>query len=1165
MGLRLRSFLLALTMVGAGSMSVAPAAGGAHARPAARASVPGQMLVGFTPATSRASEQAIVHAAGASVLRRFGPIHAALIGFPASRHGVGATMRRNPHVRYAEPNFLVHTDALPNDPSFTSQWGLQNTGQTVNYFPGTAGDDIHAANAWNVTTGSRAVTVAVLDTGVDAGHPDLAANIWANPGESCAGCATNGVDNDGNGFVDDAHGWNCLANSNDPSDDNGHGTHVAGILGAVGNNHVGVSGVNWNVSIVPVKFIGADGSGTTADAICSILYAVSIGANVMNASWGDTEYSQAMHDAIAVADQHGALFVAAAGNDGVNNDTAPHYPASYDLPNVISVAATDSNDNRAWFSDYGAASVDIGAPGQNIYSTWPGGGYQLEDGTSMATPFVAGAAALVKAAFPDATALGTKALLLRSSDADASLGGRTTSGGRLDASAAVHCAGAGEVWIDSPSQGFVAAAGQPLPVSVIASNCASPVGVSVTATANGDPIVLTSRGDGLYTGSYTPAASGSLTLQASVTAATTSTQTVVGTVPAPITPGGSPVTVSVTAPGQRALLGFAGSAGQRISAALSGDTITLASVSIVNPDGSTLASATVGTGGGFIDTRVLSQTGTYTIVVAPKSSYTGSITLTLYNVPPDASGTIAADGSPVSISTTTPGQNATLTFPGAAGQRVSLLVGATTIQLASFSILKPDGTALASSSTFGTGGGYIDTKTLPTAGSYTILVNPSVAYTGTAGITLYGVPDDPAPSISPGGPPVSVSLTTPGQNARAQFAGSAGQRVSLLVTADTIKQAYFSILKPDGTALGSSVLMPAGGGFVDTRTLPVSGTYTILVDPYQTATGNATLTLYNVPPDAAATITPGGAAVTLTTGTPGQNASASFAGVAGRRISLTLTSSTYSQFKASILNPDGSTLVSAQAFAGSGGFIDTKTLPSNGTYTIAIEPLGATTGQVTLTLYDVPPDAAATITAGGAGVTLTTGTPGQNASATFAGVAGRSISLALTAGSYSQMKVSILNPDGTALVSPQVFGGSGFIDTKTLPSSGSYTIVVDPGGSATGHVTLALYDVPADAAATVTVGGPPTSIATPVPGQNATVAFTAVAGQPLTVKLSASTYSLARVSLLRPDGSVLVSARYFGTSGTSFGATAATTGTYTIVIDPTQGSTGGVTVTVTSP
>ena len=1055
-GLVLRLALLAIVTLGGGQAS---AAGRVHpgATPAAPAIVSGQMLVGFAPQTGRAAQQAIVRAAGGHILQRFGPIHTALIGFSGSRAQVGAMVRGNRRVLFTEPNFVLHTDAVPNDPSFAGQWGLQNTGQLVNLFPGTAGDDIHAANAWNVTTGSRSVKVAVVDSGVDMTHPDLAANIWTNPGESCAGCASNGVDDDGNGFVDDVHGWNCLAGSNDPSDDNGHGTHVAGILGATGNNGTGISGVNWQVSIVPVKFIGADGSGTTADAICSILYSIGAGANVINASWGDTEYSQALYDAIAQADQHGVLFVAAAGNDGVNNDTAPHYPASYDLPNIISVAATDSNDNRAWFSDYGAGSVDIGAPGENIYSTWPGGGYQFEDGTSMATPFVSGAAALVKAAEPGATAMGIKALLLRSSDPVASLAGKTTSGGRLDASAAMHCAGNGEVWIDAPSPGFVSAAGQPLPIRVIGTDCADPAGVTVTATANGTPITLTSRGDGLYTGSYVPTGTGPLTVQASATAATTSTQTVSGTVPASIVPGGGPVSVSMPTPGQRAILVFSGTAGERISAALTGVTVSLASVSILNPDGTTLVSGQiVGTGGGFIDTRTLAQTGTYTILVTPQLSYTGSMTVTLYDVPPDVNGAITADGSQNNVSLGTPGQNAQLTFTGTAGQRVSMQVGSGSFQLAYVSIVNPDGTNLVSPTISGTAGTFIDTRTLPATGTYTVVLNPSGAYTGSAPLSLYTVPADPAPPVSPGGPAVGFTITTPGQNARAVFNGIAGQRVSLALGPDTIKQAYVSVLRPDGTALGSSTLMVSGGGFVDTRTLPVTGTYTVLVDPYQGATGSASLTLYNVPPDSSAAITPGGAAVTLADGTPGQNASAQFTGAAGQRISLNLTSMTFSQVKVSILNPDGSALVSPQLMVAGGGFVDTRTLPTAGTYTILVDPQAAATGQARLTLYDVPADPSAPVAIGAAGTAVATPVPGQNATVTFGAAAGQGFTVKLTASSYSLAKVSVLNPDGSTLVSARYFGTAGVTFSSTGASAGTYTIVVDPQQAYTGAVTVAV-------------------------------------------------------------------------------------------------------------
>jgi len=1056
-GLFLRLSLVALVPLGAAQAHAATGSAPVGARPAAPVAVPGQMLVGFAPHTGHAAQQAIVHAAGGHILHSFGAIHTALVGFSGSRAHVGATMRGNRHVLFAEPNFVLHSDALPNDPSFTSQWGLRNTGQVINLSAGTAGDDIHAAGAWDVTTGSSAVKVAVVDSGVDITHPDLAANIWTNPGESCAGCAGNGTDDDNNGYADDVHGWSCVDSSGDVSDQNGHGTHVAGILGATGNNGLGISGVNWHVGILPVKFIGADGSGTTADAICAILYSINAGADVINASWGDTEYSQALYNAIDQADQHGVLLVAAAGNDWANNDTAPHYPASYDLPNIISVAATDAGDNRAWFSDYGAGSVDIGAPGQNIYSTWPGGRYQFEDGTSMATPFVAGAAALVKAADPGATAMGIKALLLRSSDPVASLAGKTTSGGRLDASAAVHCADNGEAWVDEPSPGFVATAGQPLPISVIGTDCADPAGTTVAATANGSPISLTPRGDGLYTGSYVPTATGPLGIQATATAGTTSTQTVLGTVPVPITPGGGPVTVSMPNPGQRAVLGFAGTPGERVSAALTGVTVSVASVSIVNPDGTTLVSGQmVGTSGGFIDTRTLAQAGYYTIVITPQSSYTGAMTVTLYDVPPDLNGTITTDGSPNSVSLGTPGQNAQLTFAGTAGQRISMQVGNGSFSMAYLSIVNPDGTNLVSSTIFGTTGTFIDTKTLPATGTYTVVVNPAAAYTGSAPLSLYMVPPDPALSVSPGGSAVGFAITTPGQNARATFSGTAGQRVSLALGPDTIKQASVSVLRPDGTSLGSSATILSGGGFVDTRTLSVTGTYTVLVDPFQGATGSASLTLYDVPPDPAAAITPGGAAVILAAGTPGQNATAQFTGAAGQRISLNLTSVTFSQLKLSILNPDGSTLVSPQLMLSPGGFVDVRTLPAAGTYTIVVDPQAAATGQARLTLYDVPSDPSPSIVIGGAGAAVATPVPGQNATVTFTAAAGQGFTVKLTASSYSLARLWLLNPDGSTLGPTRYFGTTSVSFGATAATAGTYTIVIDPQQAYTGGVTVAV-------------------------------------------------------------------------------------------------------------
>lgn len=328
-------------------------------------------------------------------------------------------------VMYAEPNYIVNIQTTPNDPNFSELWGLHNTGQAG----GTVDADIDAPESWDVQTGSNNVVIAVIDTGVDYNHPDLAANIWINPGE----IAGDGIDNDGNGFIDDVRGWDFYNNDNDPFDDNSHGTHCAGIIGAVGSNGIGVAGVNWNAKIMPLKFLNSDGSGTTLDAVNAVNYAAANGAYVMSNSWGGGEYSQTLKDAITAANAAGILFVAAAGNAGSDNDAAVFYPASYDVPNVVAVAATDRNDQKASWSNYGATSVDLGAPGADIYSTVPGNSYAYKSGTSMATPYVSGVAGLIKAQYPALASDGIKARLLGGADSIPALAGITVTGGRLNA------------------------------------------------------------------------------------------------------------------------------------------------------------------------------------------------------------------------------------------------------------------------------------------------------------------------------------------------------------------------------------------------------------------------------------------------------------------------------------------------------------------------------------------------------------------------------------------------------------------------------------------------------------------------------------------------------------------------------------------------------------
>jgi len=323
---------------------------------------------------------------------------------------------------------------------------MRNTGQTG----GTSDADIDADEAWGVFTGSSDVVVAVIDTGIDYNHDDLAANIWTNPGETGSGKESNGVDDDSNGYIDDWRGWNFVNNNNNPMDDNYddntyHGTHVAGTIGAVGNNETGVVGVNWNVKLMAVKCFNWEGSGTTVNEIKAIDYSTDNGAHLSNNSWGGGAYDQALYNAIKRARDAKKLFVAAAGNygdSGKNTDNDPFYPACYNLNNIISVLSTDHNDNKSGFSNYGANSVDIGAPGgtndgsvKDIYSTKRYDAYRYLAGTSMAAPHVTGIAALAwgKLPYPPFTYTQLKSRILTKKDSKSSLSGKCVSGGRVNA------------------------------------------------------------------------------------------------------------------------------------------------------------------------------------------------------------------------------------------------------------------------------------------------------------------------------------------------------------------------------------------------------------------------------------------------------------------------------------------------------------------------------------------------------------------------------------------------------------------------------------------------------------------------------------------------------------------------------------------------------------
>ena len=317
-----------------------------------------------------------------------------------------ADLQRMDGVLYAEPDHVVHQTATPDDPLLSDEWGLSA---------------IRAPEAWDVTTGSAQVTVAVVDTGIDATHPDLSPNLWTNPGESGGGREANGLDDDGNGRIDDVHGWDFVDQDAQPQDGNGHGTHVSGTIAARGDDATGVAGVSWTAGMMALRVLGDNGSGYVSDILTAYAYAARNGARVVNASLGGDSFSRAEHDAIAAAPS--TLFVVAAGNDGANNDATPAYPCDYDLANVVCVAASDRDDALASFSNYGAANVDLAAPGVDIASTWPGAGYALSRGTSMATPHVSGAAALLLAHDGGLTVAGLRSALLSSAHPVARPGG----------------------------------------------------------------------------------------------------------------------------------------------------------------------------------------------------------------------------------------------------------------------------------------------------------------------------------------------------------------------------------------------------------------------------------------------------------------------------------------------------------------------------------------------------------------------------------------------------------------------------------------------------------------------------------------------------------------------------------------------------------------------
>ncbi len=503
---------------------------------------------------------------------------------------------------------------------------------------------------------------------------------------------------------------------------------------------------------------------------------------------------------------------------------------------------------------------------------------------------------------------------------------------------------------------------------------------------------------------------------------------------------------------------------------------------------------------------------------------------------------------------------ALIIFDGSANQRVSVRVDSATIASHDLNVYAPDGTKIVIDPN--DGGTFVDTFILPFTGTYTILVRS--ACTGCGGaitLTLYNVVDVTG-DITVDGPPLTATTSTPGQNVFLKFNGTAGQGVGVAITS-AISDRTVSILTPFGTVLASTG--PGTANFLDTVTLPISGTYALLADPRGADTGAITLTLRGQPADLTGAITPGGPPVTVVIDLPLKNARLAFSGTAGQRISIAPSAITIPFSKLSITrNSDSSQVLAPTGVSNAGNsFIDPVTLPTAGAYTLLVDPVWTDTGSMTLTMYGVPADVTGTLKLG-TPKSVTLGTPGQNARFTFSGTAGRKVSLLATNPTFSGVVFSIVKPSGFDVLTGIFYPPDTFTRAWTLTDSGTYTVVVDPYLNATGSATFTVYDV-VDVTGSLTINGPSKTATVTTPGQTVRYSFSGNAGQSVTARLTGNTLGCADVWLQDPPGSQTLA---FGTmcgSALNLSATLPAAGTWQVTISPQTPNTGSVTVQVTSP
>ena len=683
-----------------------------------------------------------------------------------------------------------------------------------------------------------------------------------------------------------------------------------------------------------------------------------------------------------------------------------------------------------------------------------------------------------------------------------------------------------------------------------------------------------------------------------------------------LTIGGPPVSVGPNLPGQDFIGTFTGTGGQQISLNVTADSIPSAIVYIIPPGGTVNSNGTVtnptasgqfGTSGGIISDVTLPTTGTYSVYVDPTAYYTGSVTLQLFSTGDVPISGLTIGGPPVSVGPNLPGQDFIGTFTGTGGQQISLNVTADSIPSAIVYIIPPGGTVNSNgtvtnptaSGQFGTSGGIISDVTLPTTGTYSVYVDPTAYYTGSVTLQLFSTGDVPISGLTIGGPPVSVGPNLPGQDFIGTFTGTGGQQISLNVTADSIPSAIVYIIPPGGTVNSNGTVtnptasgqFGTSGGIISDVTLPTTGTYSVYVDPTAYYTGSVTLQLFSTGDVPISGLTIGGPPVSVGPNLPGQDFIGTFTGTGGQQISLNVTADSIPSAIVYIIPPGGTvnsngTVTNPTAsgqFGTSGGIISDVTLPTTGTYSVYVDPTAYYTGSVTLQLFSTGDVPISGLTIGGPPVSVGPNLPGQDFIGTFTGTGGQQISLNVTADSIPSAIVYIIPPGGTVnsngtVTNPTASGqfgtSGGIISDVTLPTTGTYSVYVDPTAYYTGSVTLQLFstgDVPISG---LTIGGPPVSVGPNLPGQDFIGTFTGTGGQQISLNVTADSIPSAIVYIIPPGGTVNsngtvtnpTASGQFGTSGGIIShVTLPTTGTYSVYVDPTAYYTGSVTLTLTSP